>query len=56
MNDPDYLDPGIGLTLAFIFWAMFLYKPIKNKINDFFAHRRQLRRDRNAKSFLRAVN
>ena len=56
MNDPEYLDPIIGIPLALIFWAIFLYKPVKNKINDFFAKRRQIRRDRNTKNFLRAVN
>jgi len=36
------------IIIALILWAIVFYKPVKNKVNRFFAHRRQLRRDRAA--------
>jgi len=49
----DYIPPVIGLPLAAILWIILLViwfkAPLMRKVNNFFAHRRHVRRMRRSK-------
>lgn len=51
MIDPENINPVFALVTAGVLWIAvivgFLYKKYEAQIEDFFAHRRHMRRERN---------
>lgn len=55
----DYIDPRIGVPLIIVLWVILFITifrtPIKLKLDNYFAHRRHVRRERRRRA-LRSVN
>ena len=47
----DYIDPQIGVPIAIFLWGLLFVlafkKPVVDRVNDYFAWRRHVRRQRN---------